>query len=471
MPASPPPWLELMAGMPKVRLTELFRHAAELSKKDRYLHWHDLRRRPAPFGLSHEEWWIAVKYGRVSRLRPLPLLDKGGESFQFGVPDQVLAELHEIDRGLGFAVNVPEAITAPETRDHYIVSSLIQESITSSQLEGAATTREVAKEMLRTGRPPRDKSERMILNNYHTMQRIRELREQPLTPELVLELHALVTDGTLDRPEAAGRIRGDNENVRVEDFEGNVFHVPPPASELSARLRAMCEFANGVTPDFFVHPVLRAIVLHFWLAYDHPFVDGNGRTARALFYWSMLRQNYRLFEFISISQILLRAPTRYAQAFLHTETDGNDLTYFVLHQTEVIREAVQSLHEYVELKTKELRQAEKKLRGLVGLNHRQQALLAHAMREPQTRYLIEGHRRSHNVAFQTARDDLFSLVERGLLTVQKERRSNVFRAPRDLGDKLSALADAVPPESQNQDATLPLKLRFHPSKKSNRGSA
>lgn len=457
LPPPPPAWMELMTKLPKARLAESFLRAGEVAKKDRYLPWGEIRRRPPPFELTHEEWWFALKLSRNARLRPIPLRDKAGINFQLGVPDQVLEQLHEIDRGLGFSVDMPDAVTTPETRNHYIVSSLIQESITSSQLEGAATTREVAKEMLRTGRPPRDKSERMILNNYHTMQRIRALRDTALTPESVLELHALVTDSTLDKPDAAGRLRRQDENIRVEDFEGNVFHVPPPAAELPGRLQAMCEFANGETPDFFIHPVVRAIVLHFWLGYDHPFVDGNGRTARALFYWSMLKQGYRLFEFISISQILLRAPTRYAQAFLHTEGDGNDLTYFVLHQAEVIREAVQALHDYAGRKTRELRSAEKKLRGLEGLNHRQQALLAHALRQPHTRYIIEGHRRSHSVTFQTARNDLFGLVGRGLLTVQKEGRTNIFRAPADLGDKLDKLAETVP-RATIGEGTLPLNL-------------
>lgn len=454
LPAVPPPWLKLMATLPQARLAELLLHAGDVARNDRYLTWGELRRRPAPFGFTAEEWWVATKFGRASRLRSTPMRDKSGASFQIGVPDQVLVQLHEIDRGLGFAVDLSDAGTQPETRDHYIISSLIQESITSSQLEGAVTTREVAKEMLRTGRPPRDKSERMILNNYRTMQHIRTLRDKALTPDLVLELHALVTDGTLDKPDAAGRFRRDDENVRVEDVEGKVFHVPPPAAGLPDRVRTMCAFANGTAPDFFVHPVLRAIVLHFWLAYDHPFVDGNGRTARALFYWSMLKQGYRLFEFISISQILLRAPTRYAEAFLHTEGDDNDLTYFVLHQAGVIREAVEALHDYAGRKTRELRAAETRLRGLDGLNHRQQALLAHALREPHTRYIIEGHRRSHGVTFQTARTDLFGLAGRGLLTVRKEGRTNIFRPPGDLGEILSKLSEAnAPNPATGEDTT------------------
>lgn len=366
--------------------------------------------------------------------------------------------MHEIDRGLGFALNLPESVTQPDARDSYIVSALVQESITSSQLEGAVTTREVAKEMLRTGRPPRDKSERMILNNYLTMRRIQDLREDPLSPGLVFELHRRVTEGTLDKPDAAGRFRKAEENIRVEDMEGNVFHEPPAARELPARLEAMCRFANGQEPDYFIHPVLRAIILHFWLAYDHPFVDGNGRTARALFYWSMLREGYALFEFISISQILLRAPVRYAEAFLHTETDENDLTYFILHQAGVITQAIEALHEYAARKADDLRRTDKLLRGMGGLNHRQQAVLTHALRNAAARYLIEGHRRTHAVTFPTARNDLFNLVERGLFRVAKEGRFNVFRPVSDLQEKLGQAA--TPPRAAVDTNTLPLNLPF-----------
>jgi len=458
LPQSPPKFGPTFSKLSKERQAEVLFHPGAQSGDKRYLHWNELRHKPPPAGLSVEEWWLTTKWWRMRDYRRVPLKDKKGQPFVFSTPDGLQKGLHEIDRGLGFALNFPESIAQSEARDSYVVSALVQESITSSQLEGAATTREVAKEMLRTGRPPRDKSERMILNNYQTMRRIQELKGEALTGELVFELHRRVTEGTLDRPDAAGRFRKTEENVRVEDMEGNVFHEPPDAGELPARLEAMCRFANGQTPEVFVHPVIRAIILHFWLAYDHPFVDGNGRTARALFYWSMLRQGYSLFEFISISQILLRAPARYAEAFLYTESDDNDLTYFILHQADVIQQAVEALHAYAAKKTAELKNADKLLRGLTGLNHRQQALLAHAMRQQAARYVIEGHKRSHGISFPTARNDMFDLVARGLLTVAKEGRFNIFRPVTDLHDKLGRLADR--PAPQPADGTMPLNLPF-----------
>ena len=132
-------------------------------------------------------------------------------------------------------------------------------------------------------------------------------------------------------------------------------------------MQRLCAFANQ-TDGAFVHPVIRSIILHFMLAYDHPFVDGNGRTARALFYWSMRRHSYWMAEFISISHIVLKAPAKYGYAFLFTETDEGDLTYFILYHLKIITRALESLHEYIARKAAELERLELELRGIESLN-------------------------------------------------------------------------------------------------------
>ena len=401
---------------------------------DRYLHWDELRHRPAPEGLTHEQWWLAEKLSR--RLTPLPLLASEGLAFGFSQPPVLLKGLHQIDMEAGASVVAPAAVTTRSTRDRYLLSSLMEEAITSSQMEGAATTRDVAKAMIRSRRPPRDRSERMILNNFLTMQRIRELRKQPLTPQLVLDLHRLVTEGTLDDPADAGRLRPPGKEVVVDDLYGTVFHLPPPADELPQRLEELCRFANGETPKVFIHPVVRAIALHFWLAYDHPFSDGNGRTARALFYWAMLQQGYWLFEFISISSVINKARGQYERSFLLSESDDNDLTYFLLAQVKVILQAIGSLHSYLERKAGEVGALQQRLEGMEGLNHRQLELLRHALRHPGYRYTVLSHQNSHGVSHQTARSDLQSLSARGLLIAGKDGRREIFRVPEDLTTRL-----------------------------------
>jgi Fic family protein len=401
-----------------------------------YPHWDQLRRLPTPPGLNHESWWAIIKLGRLGS-RPLPMNDKRGSNFRFILPDAVHQQLHEIDRKVGGMIAVPEEVVNQQTRDQYLISSLINEAITSSQLEGAVTTRAVAKEMIRTGRSPRDKSERMILNNYHTMGKIIELQKQPLTKDLVFELHRMATDGTLEDNSAAGRFRTASENIRVENQYGEIFHEPPPVDELEARMTAMCHFANGTSPGYYIHPVIRAILLHLWLAYDHPFVDGNGRTARALFYWSMLHSGYWLFEFVSISDIILQSPKAYYLAFLYSETDENDASYFIVHQLEVIKKGIKSLYSYIARKTAETSETEKLLKDwALALNHRQFALIGHALRHPGTVYTVEAHRTSHSTVYETARRDLLDLVEMGLLVKSKRGRTLVFRASPDLSQRI-----------------------------------
>lgn len=438
IPQTPLAFNKLMAGLEKPeQILKVFQAVGDSTCDGRYLHWDEIRFRKPPENLTHQDWWLGLKMHRRAAYRKIPLKDTSGNNFHFSVPDLVTDLLHQIDRGGGTFVEIPEQINNADQRDRYVVRSLMEEAITSSQLEGAATTREVAKKMLAEGRKPRDRSERMIVNNYVTMRRIMELKDKPLSPDMVLQIHRQISDGALDTTDGAGRFRRPDENIKVfDDIEGTVFHTPPPAAELSARLEAMCDFANGKTPDFFVHPVIRGIILHFWLAYDHPFVDGNGRTARALFYWQMLHSGYWLFEYISISQFLRKAPVQYGTAFLHTETDENDLTYFIIHQAEVIRRALKELHDYVARKSSETRACLNALQKHPELNHRQQTLIAHAVRHPNFAYQIAGHGARHAVTYATARADLLELAKLKFLEQRKVGRAFVFVAPKDLESKL-----------------------------------
>lgn len=438
-PPMPAPQLEELLKEVNIvqRLSELL--AVSALPDGQYYHWDQLRYRSPPDGLTHKEWWAGVKLARSHLLKPIPLLDKQGQPFHYGLPDPVLRLLHEIDQQAAGGIQMAEEVTNPASRDRYIINSLIEESITSSQLEGAATTNQVARNMIRSGRKPIDRGEQMILNNFRAMRFIQEHQDEPLTPELIFELHRIVTAETLEDPGKAGCFRDKEDNIIVEDGWGNVLHTPPPAEQLPARLDAMCAFANESSPDdVFVHPVVRAVILHFWAGYDHPFVDGNGRTARALFYWSMLAQGYWLAEYLSISQILKKAVGQYGRSFSYTETDNNDITYFLLYHLRVIQRAIRSLQKYLRRKIEEIRRVESLLRQSANLNYRQLALLSHALKHPGMRYTIESHRKSHDVAYQTARTDLLDLASRRLLLQRKSGKAFVFTAPADLGDRLAA---------------------------------
>jgi Fic family protein len=443
-PKPPPPISDLAALLSGPEAAVFLQRAFEVSASmagSRYLPWDELRWRKAPDGLTPEQWWLAVKLGRTSMQRPLPLIGHEGGAFSYALPDEALRGIEMVDKHASGRIDVPAPVM-PEApaRERYVINSFIEEAITSSQLEGASTTHQVAKDMLRSGRRPRTKDERMILNNYLAMLRVRELRRRPLTPALICEFHRILTDDTLDNPADCGRIQlpGDDRVVIEDTFDGVVMHVPPPAEQLPERLERLCEFANGISDASYVPPVVRAILIHFMLGYDHPFVDGNGRTARLLFYWSMLRQDYWLAEFLPISRLLRKAPGRYARSFLYSEQDDGDLTYFVLYQLDVIQRAITDLHDYLGRKLADTQQLRTALMAMAPrFNHRQMAVLEHAIKNPGAQYTVSSHGRSHNVVAQTARTDLQALEQEGLLARTSSARGHAWTPAADLDRRLA----------------------------------
>ena len=446
MPQHPPPLDHLLSSMSPERLSELMVANAEAAYSSKYFHWNDIRVRTPPQGYSREEWWTATKLRRMFVRRELPFVDKSGQAFSYGDSGNLYRRLREVDRDASGQIETPSADGVHSRfRERYLISSLIEEAITSSQLEGAATTRLVAKEMLRSGRLPRDESEQMIVNNYHAMEFLRNHNGEELTVETLLELHSILTYKTL-ADHHVGRFRLASDEVDVAAWDGTVVHLPPDADELDDRINRLLAFANETDDGQNLHPFVRAVVLHFMVGYDHPFVDGNGRTARGLFYWSMAKSNYWLTEYLSISTIIRKAPSQYVRAYVYSGTDGGDVTYFLDYNLRVMVQAIRALHSNLARKSNEMEKLWQVIRGsdfASALNHRQIALLGHLLKYPEWIYSIAGHQRSHNVSYQTARTDLIDLAEVGLLEVSKRGRQLVYRRSSVFEDNLRGLEDRM----------------------------
>lgn len=431
-----PPVEELWNSVPPERLSEIIRASARLDDVD-YLHWDKLRHLTPPEGISSKEWWYALKFKRSVSQTQFPALEAtNGQPLAVSRHVRLDAGFARMDRLLAGQVAMPEATRSASTRDQFIASSLMEEAIHSSLFEGAVSTREEAKDMLRSERAPINRDERMILNNYRAMVRIREMARDPLSFDAVMELHRVLTDGTLDRPEQAGRLQrpGDERVAIVDNKLHRIVYSPPPAGQLPERMLRLIEFANAedIVGGQYVHPVLRSILLHFQLAYDHPFLDGNGRTARAIFYWSMLRRGYWLAEYFSISRPLIRRRQNYEEAYLQVESDEQDGTYFVLQQLDVLDKAVDDLFAYVKRKSMAQIQLRKRLKGRADLNNRQLALLDHALRHSDANYTHESHANSHRISIMTARSDLLELVERGWLEKRSAGKRFVYEPVHNL---------------------------------------
>ena len=378
-------------------------------------------------------WWFN-KFSREQRVTRIKLADDPGFSFQYSTPSQIQQYLHAFDLHLGGQLEGRGII--PETdKTRYLISSVMEEAIASSQLEGAATTREIAKEMLRSNRKPVNHSEKMILNNYRTMQKAIEWKNQPLSLEIILSLHASITRDTLENPSQEGRFRENDQVQVVDEITGEIVYSPPPFAKLRECMEKVCDFANGNLDTEFIHPIIRGILLHFLIGYIHPFVDGNGRTARAIFYWYLLSKGYWLTEYMSISRIILRAPAGYSRAYLYSEYDDNDVTYFIDYNLRSMDAALKSLQEYIGRKADARQQLYAVIRN-AAVNERQAEILRTLLTDGQRGLTIQNIQNQFGVVYQTARTDLLGLQELGYLIEKKMGKKLLFFRADDFERKL-----------------------------------
>lgn len=438
----PPHWLDLLTDHENLkRITALVMGSGPLFTG--YRPWRKVSPIARDLGISPEIAWAATKLHRSAYSRPLPLSRGEGGLFVYTESPLIREPLHRIDRavgGGGSATLHPKRglLGAEHHRTRLHIRSLMDEAAESSLIEGAATTRKEAIELLKSERPPKTVGERMVVNNYVAMQKVKQILGKELSVEMLTDLQRILTEQTLANPKEAGRLRRADERVQVVSADNTVIHVPPPAAALPERLQALCRFANAKhEAEHFLHPIIKASILHFMIGYEHPFCDGNGRTARAIFYWFALRHGYDIFEFVSISEIIRKGYARYPQAFVDVETDDGDLTYFVLYHLDVIERALDRLAEHLEREEAKIERSERLLRIAKGLNLRQRHLLEHALRHPTTEYTAKSHRNSNGIALGTARADLDDLVRRKLMTTSKRVREVIYHVSPTLKDRLA----------------------------------
>ncbi|MBY0312942.1 MAG: Fic family protein [Phycisphaerales bacterium] len=399
-----------------------------------YRPWYKVRPIARDLNLPPEEAWAIVKSSRLLGLQQLELAQAGGEPFYLCMGPHALKPLHRIDRetgGGGASALNPDGgeLGDDAVRTKLRIRTLMDEAYESSRIEGASTTRSDAIQLLREQREPKTIAERMVVNNYLAMQRIKTWLDKPLSMEMLIELQTLLTRDTLDKTDQVGRLRRSDEPIRVVDVRTNRdIHVPPNADALPERLDRLFRFANtrhdrGAQ---FIHPVVKACILHFMIGYEHPFADGNGRTARAVFYWFALRHGYSIFEYTAISELIRKGFARYPQAYVDSELDEGDLTYFVLYKLDIIEQALQRLAEHIKNETTKIKRSEDFLRLSKDLNLRQRLLLEHALRHPHAHYTVKSHMNSNGITANTSRADLNDLVRRRFMTTLKREKEVLY---------------------------------------------
>ncbi|MCS3901850.1 Fic family protein [Methanococcus voltae] len=395
-----------------------------------YVHWEDLKYKN--ISLDKEELWLILQALRAFKFQNFKIKDY---DFKYCLTNTILKRIHKIDKATFGEMNEGLKSLSEKYKRKYLINSLLEEAIASSQIEGATTTRKKAKEMILQQKKPTNNSEKMIYNGYNTMEYIyKELLEEKLTPELILKLHMLITDDTLEKKEDELNYR-DNDDIIVGDsFDTSItYHTPPKHNQVPELMEEFCKFANSDEDGYFIPPIIKGIILHFLIGYIHPFNDGNGRTARAIFYWYVLSRGYYGFRYTAISRILKNAKKKYAKAYLYSETDENDLTYFINYNLDAIEKSIDEMNNYISKKEIELLDFEKQYSESsenlnLDLNSRQLEILKYFYNNPKKYITIKEIQNIFVVAYDTARNDLELLVKNNKIIKRKSGKRFEYTA-------------------------------------------
>jgi len=343
-PEEEPNPLAVVANSYPDKLGQYLEFLSPMDSKGRYLHYDELRHR-IDGELDHKLVWSLVKSARNRQKAKIIKLGEPRQQCYYLLTPLIQKAVSEVDRNTTSAsLEWISSKIGEKSQVDYLLNDLIEdESISSSQLEGAATTTRVAKELLKRNKKPRSEDEKMIVGNYKLMLFAWENRESPLSLDLLREMHKVGVEGIDDDTYIPGNFRK-SDDVHVVDSEGEIVHTPPPSNTLKNRLKGLVSWVNKDHEEnddsSYIHPLIKAITIHFCIGYEHPFRDGNGRIARALFYWYLFKKDFAAFRYIAISVLLKKAPAKYGKSYLYTESDKMDLTYFIEHQSSVIIRAI-----------------------------------------------------------------------------------------------------------------------------------
>lgn len=193
----------------------------------------------------------------------------------------------------------------------------------------------------------RDRDIQEVLNYRKVMDYIGELssRESLIIDEdLILKLHKLTVEKILP-DEKTGKYR-QNQVVIKNSVTGEVSFRPPPSTAVPFQVEELLEFINQKEND--VHPVLRAGIVHYELVRIHPFVDGNGRVARALSTLILFLEGYDIRKFFSLEEYFDNDSLDYYEALKSVEKSGFDMTIWLEYFTKGLSIELNKIKEKVE---------------------------------------------------------------------------------------------------------------------------
>lgn len=390
---------------------------------DRYLTKKETLFRVKPLSKDNfSKTWDEIIEFRKSKGTELPLKDLWGNSFWYFITPSTEKLIHDISY---VAKHKLEEITTKRLYKTMLVEDILfEEAYYSSVIEGAFTSKKRAKEVIKSNQP-KDHSEQMILNNFAALSFILENLDKDLNEEIFIQIHKIVTAKTLDEDEITEKYR--NGQVYVTDPNNTEpIYIPPKAENVQFMMNDLFKFINNQEKVSFIHPIIKAFIIHFYIGYVHPFFDGNGRVARAFSYMYLLKDGFDFFKFFSVSSIINKQRKKYYQSFIDSEENNNDITYFIITHLNLTKE---SIHEIMERLISEFQKEifkEMIAREGIILSSRQTRFISYIEKKDNNLITIDEYKKKFRIAYETARRDLLELENLRILKKTKKGKKSIF---------------------------------------------
>lgn len=245
---------------------------------------------------------------------------------KLSITNLIANDLTAIERARGF-------LEAATLSDEWVAKmqsqALVLEAYHTTHIEGTQLTLKQSEQIWEgqhlDGVNPNDARELLNYRNAFDLVSNYIGDGEPITEGLIREIHKRLVEGVRGNSASPGEYRNTQSYV-VNSKTKDVIYTPPPAYEVSPMMRELVEWTNNEEET---HPVLISGIAQFQLVHIHPFLDGNGRTARLLSTLCLYQRGYDFKKLFTISEYYDRNRTDYYQAIQGVRQNNMDMTQWI----------------------------------------------------------------------------------------------------------------------------------------------
>ena len=334
---------------------------------------------------------------------------------KFIITPKINKALVEIERVRGF-------LDAVKLKDDWIADmqkkALILESHHSTHIEGTALNLEQAQSILEGKKLKginRD-DEKELLNYKKAMDFIAKYigKDDPIAEGIIRELHKIVVKGVRGDKADPGNYRK-IQNYVVNSLTREIIYTPPGPIEVPHLMREFVDWINRVED---MSPVLTAGIAQFQFVHIHPFIDGNGRTARLLSTLILYKTGYDFKRLFSISEYYDKDRPGYYKAIQTVRNNDMDMSVWLEYFVTGLRSQMEEIQE----KGKQIIKQDTALQKIkrAGLNARQEKAVKYLLRKGSIS--VNEYQSAVSCIRRTAQRDLDNLMGKGIIrTVAKSQ--------------------------------------------------